>query len=74
MRILSLVALALLLSGCAPNTDAAFKNCKDTLSLAVTLDDTLTDEQKLDKLLSVVATCIESEDADPVAFNEQWGD
>ena len=42
MRISVAVLLVLALVGCAPNTDAAYKNCHDTLSLSVTLDDNLT--------------------------------
>ncbi|MCA0218436.1 MAG: hypothetical protein LCH43_13925 [Actinobacteria bacterium] len=74
MRILSLVALALLLTGCTPNTDAAYKNCYDTLSLTVKYDETLTFDEQVDKLVKVAELCQELARTNPDQFIEDWGE
>jgi len=69
--ILPLVLLATLaLSGCAPDTSAAYKNCVDDGIDRIT--DALNSDRYLDRSLDIADRCRAQADADPVAFNEEW--
>lgn len=70
--VLGVVAL-LALAGCAPNTDAAYKNCYETLGLTWQLDDTLTSDEKIDKMIEIAELCSDLAEAAPERFNEEWG-
>ena len=68
----ALVLLAL--AGCAPSTDAAYKKCFDSLTVAVKLDDTLSADEKIGAFIDVGDFCSEGAKADPAAFNAEWAD
>lgn len=70
----AVVALALALTGCAPNTDTAYKHCYDTLTFGLRIDDTLSTDDVITKAIEIAETCEASAKANPAAFNAKWGD
>jgi hypothetical protein len=62
------------LAGCAPNTDAAYKRCFDTLTLTANLDDTLTSDERIAQMIEVAEVCRAAAKADPAGFNQQWNE
>lgn len=71
---LAAVVLALALTGCAPNTDAAYKHCYDTLTFGLRIDDTLSTDEVITKAIATAESCEASAKANPDAFNAKWGD
>ena len=73
MRSVFLFVFILTLTGCAPDTSAAYKNCVDTLTLAVEYDETLTYDQRVEKMIDIALLCSDLAEANPERFNEEWG-
>jgi hypothetical protein len=65
------LATTLLLAGCTPDTDAAYKRCYNAYYSALDVSG-LTVEQVVDIQVKVADLCAGDAKADPDAFNAKW--